>query len=92
MATGPDALVVARTLATMFFKMTGRRRHMDTERLDQLLTDYTARLEETRPDEVYKWDAIRHFRDTFDLGAQDLAGNLKAALSKTFGKTDDNSR
>lgn len=34
-------------------------------------------------DEIYKWEAVQHFQDTFDLEADDFGANLKDAISKS---------
>lgn len=55
---------------------------MNTDVLAQALDRYSARLEEIRRQEVYKWVATKHFLDTFDLNANDLAANVDDALSE----------
>jgi hypothetical protein len=36
------------------------------ETLDGVLDRYQAHLKETRKDEIYKWQAIEHFKKTYD--------------------------
>ncbi len=55
---------------------------MDTVTLGQTLERYEARLAETRPQEVYKWKATKHFLDTFDLNASNLGKNIEEALGE----------
>lgn len=55
---------------------------MDTVTLGQTLERYEARLAETRPQEVYKWKATKHFLDTFDLNASNLSKNIEEALGE----------
>ena len=55
---------------------------MNTDILAGALDRYEARLGEIRPDEVYKCQAVKHFLDTFDLNAEDLASNIDDALSE----------
>ena len=55
---------------------------MNAETLGQAIGRYEARLGETRPQEVYKWQAIKHFRDTFDLDSTDLAANVDDAFAE----------
>lgn len=55
---------------------------MNTGTLDQVLDRYLENLPEWRPEELYKWDETKHFKDVFDLNAPNLADNLRDALSK----------
>lgn len=55
---------------------------MNTETLNKALERYSSRLAETRPQEVYKWKATKHFLDTFDLNAANLGANIEEALSE----------
>lgn len=55
---------------------------MNVDILEQAMHRYEARLDETRPQEVYKWLAIKHFKSIFDLNAENLAQNIDDALSE----------
>ena len=48
--------------------------------LDGVLERYSARLEEVRVEEVYKWEAVRHFKETWDPDADDLGSMLEDAF------------
>lgn len=43
-------------------------------------------------DELYKWEAVKHFQDTWDLEADDFYGMLKSSLSKSGNLMFKNSR
>lgn len=44
--------------------------------LDGVLDRYQEHLDITRPNEVYKWEAVRHFKETYDPTADDLSAML----------------
>ena len=54
--------------------------------IDTLVDNYvrhvTDNVQRQVDDERYKFDALRHFRDTFNLDAEDIAANIKDSLSK----------
>ena len=50
--------------------------------VDKYISVVTSDIDKHVAAEKYKFDALRHFQDTFDIEADDLAGNLKDALSK----------
>ena len=46
---------------------------IDESALQDYLTEYKeAFVSEIWPDEKYKWQAVQHFQDNWDLGADDL--------------------
>lgn len=55
---------------------------MNKDTLLEAFARYQQRLAETRPQEVYKWIATKHFLDTFDLNAANLGANIDEALSE----------
>ena len=44
--------------------------------LDGVLDRYQEHLDMTRPNEMYKWEAVRHFKETYDPTAGDLSAML----------------
>lgn len=50
--------------------------------LDEVLHRYQTHLDDTRPEEQYKWEAVKHFQDTYDPNAEYLAGMLRDALQE----------
>ena len=38
----------------------------------------------TWPNEKYKWEAVKHFQDNWDINAPDFAEMLERALAKTY--------
>lgn len=52
------------------------------EIVDKYINEVSANLDRHAADERYKFDALRHFQSTFNIDADDIAANLKAALSK----------
>ena len=55
---------------------------MKIDVLNQALDRYVSRLNEIRPNEVYKWHAVNHFTKTFDIRSANLAENIESALSE----------
>ncbi|WP_185957205.1 EVE domain-containing protein [Gracilimonas mengyeensis] len=63
------------------------------EKWENLQQDYKVhRKENGLVDEIYKWEAVQHFQDTFDLEADDFAANLKDAISKSYNLVYQNSK
>lgn len=50
--------------------------------VDRYVRHVTENVETHVKDERYKFDALRHFQNTFDIEADNLAENLKKALAK----------
>lgn len=53
-----------------------------SSKLAQYIEWYKRYWQELQSLEDYKWDAIKHFRKVFDINVENLAENLKEALSK----------
>ena len=47
------------------------------------IRDVEVILEDIRPQELYKWEAIYHFQQHWDLEANDFAAMLSTSLEKT---------
>ena len=56
---------------------------IDQERLLKLVEEYKADFKENIPLELYKWEAVKHFQDNWDLDAEDFPAMLSRSLSKT---------
>ena len=56
---------------------------IDQERLQKLVEEYKADFKENIPLELYKWEAVKHFQDNWDLDAEDFPAMLSRSLSKT---------
>lgn len=57
----------------------------DVFRLKEVLVPYKeAFVEKQWPDEKYKWEAVKHFQDNWDVNAKDFADMLSRSLAKTF--------
>lgn len=55
----------------------------DHARLSEILVDYKQAFERSQwPEERYKWEAVRHFQDVWDAGADDFGDMLEQSLSK----------
>lgn len=48
--------------------------------LDGVLDRYQEHLDITRPNEMYKWEAVRHFKQTYNPNADDLSAMLVDAF------------
>ena len=53
------------------------------EKLQEVLEQYKAHFEEQWTDEKYKWRAVKHFQEHWDMDAADFAGMLARSLEKT---------
>ena len=53
------------------------------EKLQEVLEQYKAHFEEQWTDEKYKWRAVKHFQEHWDMDAADFAGMLAGSLEKT---------
>lgn len=48
--------------------------------LESILTRYEGKMELIRESEIYKWEALRDFKNSWDLGSPNLPEMLKASL------------
>lgn len=56
---------------------------IDQEKLQKLVEEYKADFKENIPLELYKWEAVKHFQDNWDIDAEDFPAMLSRSLSKT---------
>lgn len=56
---------------------------IDQERLQKLVEEYKADFKEYISRELYKWEAVKHFQDNWDLDAENFPAMLSRSLSKT---------
>ena len=57
----------------------------DAFRLKEVLVEYKRDFVATQwGNERYKWEAVKHFQDNWDVNAPDFAGMLERSLSKTY--------
>jgi 5-methylcytosine-specific restriction protein B len=58
---------------------------LNAERLSEILTQYKQDFVTKQwEDERYKWEAVKHFQDNWDVNASDFPGMLSRALGKTY--------
>ncbi len=57
---------------------------MDRTKLEQVLEGYISYFPSHWKDEKYKWEAIKHFRDHWDVEAENFGEMFKKATEKTF--------
>jgi|GEM_PF-359487 len=59
----------------------------------ELAEQYKVYLKDNRNyDEIYKWEAIKHFQNVFNLKADDFSTNLKDAMAKSYNLLYQNSK
>lgn len=56
---------------------------MNKERLTELINSYKEHFYKNIFNEIYKWKAVKHFQNTWNLHAEDFPSMLSEALSKT---------
>lgn len=56
---------------------------MNTQKLRNIISLYKENFDRINREEIYKWEAVKHFQDNFRIEAFDFPGMLKQALSKT---------
>ena len=56
---------------------------INIDKLNSIISGYKKYFPEHWKDERYKWEAIKHFQDNWDIDAEDFADMLKQALAKT---------
>lgn len=55
----------------------------DHERLNEILVEYKSDFKQKQwPNEMYKWEAIKHFQDAWDVNAEDFGGMLEQSLAQ----------
>lgn len=57
---------------------------IDIARLESVLTGYKAYFPTHWGDEKYKWEAVKHFQDHWDIDAENFSEMFKSATDKTF--------
>ncbi len=57
---------------------------IDLEKLNPILEGYKAYFPSHWDDEKYKWEAIKHFQDHWDIDAENFGEMFKQATDKTF--------
>ena len=55
---------------------------MNPRIIKNYISDYKREFGRINKDEIYKWKAIRHFQDHFDLEATDLASNIELSMQE----------
>jgi hypothetical protein len=61
---------------------------MNRQILTSYISEYKSRFEELNSQELYKWQAIKHFQSQFDLKAPDFFENLSRSLELTSNLLD----
>ena len=56
---------------------------IDQEKLQKLVEEYKADFKENIPLELYKWEAVKHFQENWNIDAEDFPAMLSRSLSKT---------
>lgn len=56
---------------------------IDQEKLQRLVEEYKSDFKENIPLELYKWEAVKHFQDNWDIDSEDFPAMLSRSLSKT---------
>ncbi len=56
---------------------------IDESKLYSLINVYKENFEQNFPNEKYKWEAVKHFQDNWDINAEDFPTMLSNSLSKT---------
>ena len=60
---------------------------MNTENLNKLIDNYIASFDiinNEEHQEYYKWEAVKHFKDNFDIDAPDFATMFKESVKLTY--------
>ena len=55
--------------------------NIDNVKLQELVAEYKADFKENISVELYKWEAVKHFQDNWDLEAEDFPAMLSSSLS-----------
>ena len=61
---------------------------MNRQIVKSYIEGYKRKFEQIRDQEIYKWKAIKHFQDNFDINAPDFYNNLDISLSKAENLLD----
>lgn len=56
---------------------------IDQTKLLELIASYKADFSKYIVKELYKWEAVKHFQDNWDIDAEDFAAMLRESLKKT---------
>ncbi len=61
---------------------------MFKQNLIQTIQDYKVNFEKVHKAEIYKWKAIKHFQENWDIGADDFKTMLKSSFAKAKNLMD----
>lgn len=61
---------------------------MNRQIVKSYIEEYKRNFEQVHDQEIYKWKAIKQFRDSFDIDAPNFYDNLELSLSKTGNLLD----
>ena len=56
---------------------------MDYVALKQIISDYKSNFSRIREEEDYKWKAVQHFQENWQIDVENFAEMLKISLNKT---------
>lgn len=57
---------------------------IDRKKLDEVIVAYKEYFPKHWKDERYKWEAIKHFQEHWDINADDFKSMLEISLDKTY--------
>ena len=57
---------------------------MNTENLNLIIENYINRFDKLNAGEKYKWTALQHFQNRWDIDAEDFGAMFKDAVSETY--------
>lgn len=64
-----------------FYEFLAKNKTLDYKLLDRIIVAYKKQFDSYRSEELYKWKAIKCFRDNWDINAHDFADMLDRSLS-----------
>ena len=57
---------------------------MNDQNLDIIINNYIEKFEEIKSGETYKWVAVQHFQNNWDINADDFGSMFKNAVAATI--------
>ena len=56
---------------------------MNTQKAKEIIRQYKQHFDAINQEEIYKWQAVKHFQDNWDIEAPDFADMLDRSLKQT---------
>lgn len=68
----------------IIIKKMGEKMDFNLKELQRIISDYKKNISKIHDEEIYKWKAVKHFQDNWDVDSENFPEMLKESLGKTY--------